>query len=76
VTIEEPKRSEKHEAARNSLPDELKPIFHDRLADYRFAPTKHHGSPFVSYVVLAELVRTGSGLGNQPIVRDDRITGD
>ena len=53
------KRSEKHELARNSLPDELKKVFDDFVNDYRFSATKHHGSPFVSYVVLAEMVRIG-----------------
>jgi hypothetical protein len=52
-------RSEKHEQARSSLPDELRPIFDDFVADYRYAATKHHGAPYVSYVVLAEMVRAG-----------------
>ena len=52
-------RSEKHEQARDSLPDKLKPVFDNFVTDYRLAATKHHGSPFVSYVVLAEMVRLG-----------------
>lgn len=60
-------RSEKHEMARNSLPDELKPIFDDFVADYRFAGTKHHGSPFVSYVILAEMVKAGWRLAAEPL---------
>lgn len=60
-------RSEKHETARNTLPDELKPVFDDLVDDYRFAATKHHGSPFVSYVVLAEMVRMGWRLGAETI---------
>ena len=52
-------RSEKHEQARSSLPDELRPIFDDFVADYRYAATKHHGAPYVSYVVLAKMVRAG-----------------
>jgi hypothetical protein len=55
----EEKRSEKHEQARNSLPEELRSVFHDFVADYKFAATKHHGAPFVSYIVLAEMVRAG-----------------
>lgn len=51
--MDEPKRSEKHEAARRSLPDDLKPVFDDLVGDYRFYATKYHGSPFVSYVVLS-----------------------
>ena len=52
-------RSEKHEKARNSLPEDLRPVFDDFVADYRFADTKVHGSPFVSYMILAEMVRAG-----------------
>lgn len=52
-------RSEKHESARNSLPDELRPVFDAFVEDYKFAASKHHGSPFVSYVVLAEMVKAG-----------------
>jgi len=66
-------RSEKHELARNSLPDELKPVFDDFVADYRFAATKHHGSPFVSYIVLAEMVRLGWRLGAEPLKSDAKV---
>lgn len=47
--MEPEKRTEKHEQARNSLPDELKPIFDDFVADYKFAAIKHQGAPYVSY---------------------------
>lgn len=60
-------RSEKHELARSSLPDDLKPVFDDFVADYRFAAMKHHGSPFVSYIVLAEMVKAGWRLAADPI---------
>lgn len=52
-------RSEKHELARRSLSDELKPIFDEFVADYKFAAERFHGRPYVSYVVLAEMVRIG-----------------
>jgi hypothetical protein len=61
-------RSEKHELARNSLPEELRPMFDDFVDDYRFAATKAHGSPFVSYMVLAEMVRAGWRLAAEPLV--------
>lgn len=64
-------RSEKHEIARNSLPEELRTIFDDFVADYKFAATKHHGSPFVSYIILAELVRSGWRLGTEPLSGED-----
>jgi hypothetical protein len=51
--------SDKHAEARGSLPDELKPIFDALVADYKFLATIHHRAPFVSYLVLADLVRRG-----------------
>ena len=62
-----PKRTEKHEAARASVPEELRPVFDQLVEDYRFAATVHHGSPFVSYVTLAEIVRAGWRLTGTPI---------
>ena len=67
-------RSEKHQEVRDSLPDELKTIFDAFVVDYKFAATKHHGSPFVSYVVLAEMVKMGWRLGADPI-RHDAVAG-
>jgi hypothetical protein len=49
----------KRDEARASIPDDLRPVFDQLANDYRFAAMKHHGAPFVSYVVLAELVRMG-----------------
>jgi hypothetical protein len=63
----EEKRSEKHELARNSLPESLRPVFDDFVGDYKFAGMKHHGSPFVSYIILAEMVRAGWRLTAEPI---------
>ena len=68
------KRSEKHEFARKSLPDDLKGVFDDFVDHYKFAATKHHGSPFVSYIVLAEMVRAGWRLAAEPI--EDSQTSD
>ena len=67
-------RTEKHEHARNSLPDELKPVFDDFVSYYKFAATKHHGSPFVSYVVLAEMVRLGWRLAAEPLPLDGDVS--
>jgi hypothetical protein len=52
-------RSEKHERTRQSLPDELKPTFDALVAEYKFLATIHYRSPFVSYLVIADLVRNG-----------------
>ena len=60
------KRSEKHEIARAGLPDELKPVFDQFVDDYKFAGVIHHGAPFVSYIILAEMVRAGWRLTGTP----------
>ena len=52
-------RTPKHEEARNSLPDELKPIFDQLVAEYKFAAAMRHGAPYVSYIVLADLIKAG-----------------
>ena len=49
----------KLDQARKSLPDNLKPVFDMLIADYRFAALERHGAPYVSYVVLADLVKLG-----------------
>jgi hypothetical protein len=64
-------RSEKHELARNRLPDDLKPIFDSFVDYYRWAATKHHGAPFVSYIVLAEMVRAGWRLSAPPLPEEE-----
>ena len=56
---ETPKRSEKYETARLTLPEELWPVFEQFVDDYKFAGTIRHGSPFVSYIILAEMVKAG-----------------
>ena len=58
VNDEKP-RTEKHETTRSSLPQELVPTFDALVAEYKFYATVHHRKPFVSYVVLADLVRSG-----------------
>ncbi len=54
-------RTEKHEQARNSLPDDLKPVFDELVEDYKFATIKlkRYGQGYVAYIVLADLVRVG-----------------
>lgn len=52
-------RTEKHEEARNTLPEELKPIFEELVEDYKFAVHIRYGKKFVSYIVLADLVKAG-----------------
>ena len=64
---DEPKRSEKHELARDTLPEDLMPIFDQFVEDYKFAGIIHHGSPFVSYIILAEMVKAGWRPSGNPI---------
>lgn len=44
---------------KRTLPPELHEAFDDFLSEYRFATLKHHGGPYVSAVVIAELVLAG-----------------
>ena len=61
------KASEKQLEARNSLPDGLKPIFDDFVADYKYAATMRHGRPYISYIVLADMIRAGWRLSAEPV---------
>jgi predicted exporter len=57
--MNETQRTEKHEQARNTLPDELKSVFDELVEDYRFATITRYGQGYVAYIVLADLVRVG-----------------
>lgn len=61
------KPSEKQIEARNSLPEELIPIFDDFVADYKYAATMRHGRPYISYIVLADMIRAGWRLSAKPV---------
>lgn len=54
------KPSEKQIEARNSLPEELKPVFDDFVADYKYVATLRHGRPYISYIIHC-LSRHGPG---------------
>jgi hypothetical protein len=62
-------RSAKDEAARSGLPEDLRPIFDEFVAQYQYAASRRHGAPWVSYLVLADMVRAGWRLTGAP--RDD-----
>lgn len=53
------KTTARYDEAVASLPVELRPTFDNLLKYYKFAALKHHGHPWASPVVLAELVRLG-----------------
>ena len=61
------KISKKQLEARNSLPEELKPVFDDFVAEYKYAATVHHGRPYISYIVLADMIRAGWRHTAEPI---------
>ena len=54
-----PQYSEKHDIARKRLPEDLRLEFDKLVEHYSYAAVKHHGRPWVSYDVLAELIRLG-----------------
>ena len=47
------------EEARSSLPEDLRPVFDQLVEEYRYHSTVIHGKPFVSFAVLAALVKDG-----------------
>ena len=61
------KPSEKQIEARNSLTVELKPIFDDFVAAYKYAATMRHGRPYISYIVLADMIKAGWRLSAKPM---------
>ena len=61
--------SEKYKHARDTLPDELIPIFNQFVHDYKLAGVKRYGTPFVSYIILADMVRAGWRLSTDPITK-------
>jgi hypothetical protein len=63
--IEKP--SEKQLEARNTLPEELRAVFDDFVSDYKYAASRRHGRPYISYIVLADMVRAGWRLSADPI---------
>lgn len=52
---------------REKLPEELRADFDSLVRWYRFYGGVHYGQPFVSYKILAGLVRSGWRLSAPPI---------
>ena len=59
--------SEKCREARNSLPENLRSIYDDFVSDYKYAATLRHGRPYISYIVLADMIRAGWRLSAEPV---------
>ena len=60
------KISGKNSEARESLPDELKIFYDEFVSGYKYAATLRHGSPYISQIVLADMVRAGWRLSAEP----------
>lgn len=57
--VEAPQRSAKHTEAREALDERLHAAFDALVQDYQFYVSVHYASRFVSYLILADLVRAG-----------------
>jgi hypothetical protein len=68
--------SEKEQKARGALPSELRPIFDDFVADYKYAAVLRHGKPYVSYIVLADMVRAGWRRAAEPTPEKGQYEGE
>jgi hypothetical protein len=60
----------KKQEAMESLPDVLLPIYEQLIEDYRFSCITRYGRSFVSYVILADLIKLGWRPSADPI--DDK----
>jgi len=60
------KNSTKYIEALNTLSDELKPVYEEFVSDYRYAASARHGKPYISYIVLADMVRAGWRCSAEP----------
>jgi hypothetical protein len=49
------------------LPENLKSVFDDFVADYKYAATRRHGRSYISYIVLADMVRADWRLSAKPV---------
>ena len=52
-------KSQKYQAARDSLPEELHEVYKQLVQEYSFHTEVKYGRGYVAYAVLAELVRDG-----------------
>jgi len=61
------KPSEKQIEARDRRHDELKPSVDELVAEDKDAATMRHGRPYISYIVLADMIRAGWCLSAKPV---------
>ncbi len=51
-----------------SLPKKLHPIFEQFVSEYRYHCVERYGKPFVSYVVIADLIKNGWRPTHKPFI--------
>lgn len=61
-------RKSTYEQVCNTVPEELRQQFEMLVDDYKFSAHVHHGKQFVSYVVLADLIKAGWRRQEQPSI--------
>jgi hypothetical protein len=57
--MEPGRRSPKFYEVRSSLPEELRPIYEELVTSYAFYSLKYHGREWVSFQIIADLVKEG-----------------
>lgn len=67
--------SSKRVDARDSLPEPLREEYDKFVDDYRYAATVRHNRPYVSYIVLADMIRAGWRRVASPIEPDPDSSG-
>ena len=60
-------KSEKYQAARESLPPDLHDVYRQLVEEYAFHTEVKYGRGYVAYEVLAELVRSGWRPSAEPL---------
>jgi len=56
----------KHQEAIDSLPEDLRSVFDEFVTQYKYSASMRHGSPFVSYIVLSDMVKAGWRCSAEP----------
>ncbi len=51
----------------NNFADTHRLIFDQYVLDDQYAAIMHHGAPYVSYIVLADMIRAGWRLTAKPV---------
>ncbi len=57
--LRDEKLSQKYLDARQTVPEELWAEFEKLVTEYKYRATVRYGSAYISYIVLADLIRSG-----------------